>query len=208
MEQTQLDFEENEKIPKTKSKKNVEQSQSESEEKVPKTNEITMKQSQINETYDFSEFGVEYISVENLKQMIENSEDERVKDYFKVINDKIIPEMNKNDIKTFIVPSPLNKRGKPIKDIEYTGQYLKQVYDYENEYSKINDFIFVFHIDNKNKTVETEFGIKIDFELNAGKLKIAKNILKNSLTSGSFPDWNDSKYRFIKNINYYQSQEF
>jgi hypothetical protein len=190
-----------EKVPKSK-KQSKQVSDEEQEEKVPKSKKQSKEQ--VN-TYDFSEFGVEYVSIETLKKMVSESNDKLVKEYFNCINDKIIPEMNKAGIKTFIVPSPLTKKGKAIKDIEYTGQYLKQVYGYENEDCKINDFVFVFHID---KTVETKFGIKIDFELNAKALKMAKTILKNNLLIDSFQEWDDTKYKFIKNISYYYSQEF
>jgi hypothetical protein len=80
---------------------------------------------------------------------------------YNIIKNKIIPEINKLDIKIFIVPLPLSNDD--IYWNDYATSYIKEKYNIE--LLEINYLYFTFYINNEGNNINFDREIKINYYL-------------------------------------------
>ena len=115
----------------------------------------------------------------------------------KVVYDKIknniIPELNKLDIKTYIIPQPLSKNGHYFTD--YASEYIQEVYNKDIiERLNIKDVYFLFYLTHDGKKLNKN-EILVNYTPFGNKKKEVIEIFKKYL--GNKFDWNGSNTKAI-----------
>jgi hypothetical protein len=129
--------------------------------------------------------------------VFEKKLDKIMESYNKVIYDKlknnIIPELNKLEIETYVVPLPLSKSGHYF--IDYAPEYIREVYNKDMiERLNIKDIYFVFYLSHDGKKLERN-KIVANFAPFGNKKKDVIEIFKKYL--GNKFEWNGSNTQAI-----------
>ena len=129
--------------------------------------------------------------------VFEKKLDKIMESHNKVIYDKIkkniIPELNKLDIETYIVPLPLSKSDHYFTD--YAPEYIHEVYNKDMiERLNIKDIYFVFYLSHDGKKLGRDY-IKANFAPFGNKKKDVIKIFKKYL--GNKFEWNGSNTQAI-----------
>jgi hypothetical protein len=102
-------------------------------------------------------YNVKILSEKDLEKVI--LKNDITKNVYKILTTKVIPEINKLKIKTFIVPLPLSDNNIYWDDFPY--DYIKETYN--EDLLDINHIVFVFYMNTEGTEIAINKNIKINF---------------------------------------------